>query len=500
MASRVYHAPQDETALAQFAYTPAPYTVLVDGQAAPLRGARVSAMPFNRWWPGHQRPLDQTEIAWFVTFAWAEGAVLRVTPKTAFKTAVVRPLSRGVVPEVLDGSVAFPIPKPGQYTLEIDGTRHALHIFADPAAAYAVQPGADVIYFGAGVHDAGAIELTSGQTLYIDEGAVVYGRVHAIGAAGVRILGRGVLDSSRVVEDPALALDLSPHFNVHDAERPGTIVLEYCTDVEIEGVTVRDPVFLAIRPVCCRRATLENVKVIGCWRYNSDGIDFLNSVDCAARDCFVRTFDDSLCIKGFFFLHQGCMFYQDRAFDVAENIVFERCVVWNEWSHALEVGIDLCARAVRHCAFRDCDVIHGQEYMMDVTNADYAPVSDILFENIRIEYDEVIRRPFIQTCDGEVYPDDPADAYMPYLFSVQIINLNEVSQGGVIRGTIRGVTFRNIRVTARRMPPSILRGYDAAHGVEDVVIEDLRCNGVRVERLEDVRAQIGAYVKNVALR
>ena len=39
------------------------YTVRAGADVVPVRFCRVSAMPYNTVWPGHQRPLDQTEEA-----------------------------------------------------------------------------------------------------------------------------------------------------------------------------------------------------------------------------------------------------------------------------------------------------------------------------------------------------------------------------------------------------------------------------------------------------
>ena len=44
--------------------------------------------------------------------------------------------------------------------------------------------------------------------------------------------------------------------------------------------------------------TIANVKLVGLWRYNADGIDVCNSQDVVVSDCFVRAFDDALVIKG----------------------------------------------------------------------------------------------------------------------------------------------------------------------------------------------------------
>jgi hypothetical protein len=38
---------------------------------------------------------------------------------------------------------------------------------------------------------------------------------------------------------------------------------------------------------------ISNYKLIGLWRYNSDGIEICNSEDVTIRDSFVRSFDDS---------------------------------------------------------------------------------------------------------------------------------------------------------------------------------------------------------------
>ena len=43
------------------------YEVYVNGVKAELNTARVSAYPFNRRWPGHQRQIEQTELVNFLS-------------------------------------------------------------------------------------------------------------------------------------------------------------------------------------------------------------------------------------------------------------------------------------------------------------------------------------------------------------------------------------------------------------------------------------------------
>jgi hypothetical protein len=68
-----------------------------------VRACRESRIPFNRYWPGRQRSLDQTERASYLAFE-AEGTVsCSVKAKWACEKAVIRPLSAGIRPVVTNG-------------------------------------------------------------------------------------------------------------------------------------------------------------------------------------------------------------------------------------------------------------------------------------------------------------------------------------------------------------------------------------------------------------
>ena len=58
-----------------------------------LNTARVSAVPFNRRWPGHQRCLEETELINFLSCAADEPLEFEITPKNPFEKIDIRPKS-----------------------------------------------------------------------------------------------------------------------------------------------------------------------------------------------------------------------------------------------------------------------------------------------------------------------------------------------------------------------------------------------------------------------
>ena len=274
------------------------YAVEVDGEKAPVSEVRCSTMPFNRRWPGRQRQIEQTELCGMVRFAFSGKATVAVTAAKDFRTVRIRPLSRNVAFHRKGRTVTFDIGRPGGYSVEFDGYHNNLHVFADAPGA---RPGRNALVFGPGTHDIGIRWLKSGDTVYLDPGAVVYGCFHASNATDIAILGRGIIDMSRIKEKILFPATGDGHEAVKNAKRVHTLEFRNCRNVKIDGVVIRDSLLYNIAMWGCDDVAISNVKIIGQWRFNTDGIDLHNCRRARVVDCFARTFDDTFCFKA----HEG---------------------------------------------------------------------------------------------------------------------------------------------------------------------------------------------------
>ena len=464
----IHPAPVEETPSAD-------YTVTVNGQPVFVHQARVSAQPINQVWPGYQRPLEQTEMAAFAT--WDMGGPVEVAVASArpVREVKVRPASRGITPSLEGQTLRFTLDRPGAVTVEVNGMRRALHLFANPPEAGAPDPEDPAVrYFGPGVHCPGVIRMTSGQTVYLAGGAVVYGAIVAEKADHIVIRGRGILDGSKFSRGDVHAL----------------INTLGCNHVTIEGITLRDPCGWTLVPVVCREVRIRNIKLIGLWRYNADGIDFVNSRNCSVEDSFVRSFDDCIVFKGL----KGWPGVECN-FEPVTDIQVRRCVLWCDWGRALEIGAETMASEVSGLSFEDCDIIHSLDVAMEVQNGDRAHCHNLLFSNIRVELDDDCARPVYQKQRGQAYAVAPADRHLSQL--IVLVTSENMWSRDPVRGRVDGIRFKDIEVTAWAMPELYFAGRDAEHGVRDVSIENLRINGRRVRNVEEARFTIKPFVSDV---
>ncbi len=486
------------------------YKVKINGKPVELDTARVSAMPFNRRWPGHQRGLEQTELINFLSLSADEPLNFEIKPQKPFEEVVVRPLSLGIKPEVdADGVIRFTLEKSAYFTVEPYGRHNALHLFVDPVMEYNIDKNSeDVIYFGKGEHDAGIIELQSNQTLFIDEGAVVYACIRAMDAENIKILGRGILDNSRNKAEILYEYNAENNDSaINNAKRLHTVQIEYCTGVEIEGITVRDSLVYNIRPIACKDLHISNVKIIGCWRYNSDGIDMHNCENVVIDNCFLRTFDDSICIKGFDCYYEGdveeavkeAMYRGGKAYDVFKKVRVRNCTVWNDWGKSLEIGAETRAEEICDVIFENCDVIHATGSVLDSYNIDYADVYDITYRDINVEYDDLIGVPRIQTCDAMEYVNDDEN-YKPWLICVMTAYHHEYSAGGNRRGKSHDIKFKNIHLFGRHEPTMYFAGYDEEHKVKDILVENVFWNGKLITEFKEENFVENAYTENIVYK
>ncbi len=475
------------------------YEVKINGKAVELNTARVSAVPFNRRWPGHQRQKSQTELVNFLSYEADESVTFEIIPKKPFKNVIIRPLSLGIKPQISDGKITFTMDKPAYISVEPYGINNVLHIFGNQVSEYDIDFDAEnVLYFGKGEHYVELIELKSGQTLFIDKGAVLYTRVHAIDAQNIKILGRGILDNSKHHEEILFDVDDSPNSAMkRNAIRKHTIQFEYCENIEVEGITIRGSLLYNIKPIACENIHISNVKIIGSWKYNSDGINTVNCKNVLIENCFVRTFDDCICTKGFDFYTADdvdkavfeASHRNGKVYDVSKDINVKNCMLWPDYSGGLCIGAETKAEEMCNIVYEDCDVVHFNCSAFDCYNIDYAHVHDITYRNINVEYDDIALRPKGQKSDDDVYENTPG--WIPYLLAVRTTYHSEYSAGGNRRGKTDNINFENIRMFGIYPPKVKVFGYQDEYKTKDVTFKNFSINGKPVTEWNEFILETG---------
>ena len=434
------------------------YTVRCAGKELPVHEVTVSAMPFNRVWAGVQRANDQTEPAYFVTVDAEDPVTLEISVAEGFESYELRPRAYGLHAVRSGNTVTLTADGPMQFSFEPDDFHHALHVFVNPVS---VRPQGDIIYYGPGVHTAGLIWLESGRTLYLDEGAWVYGTIFAKDAQDIKILGRGVLDSSpyRRENDPAPdgheIRDILEQKGVYTPEvlRPSltcaNLILWGCRDVLVEGVTLVDSMrWSVILRNGCENVTMDNVKLVGQWRYNADGIDVCASRNVTVKNCFVRSFDDCFVARAP---------YLEGEWQNVENIAVENCVLWCDWGKALEIWCGDKPCAVRNISFKNIFITHLDQMAVSVSTwygSGATLVENVSYTDIFIDGDDAYRVPQIQSEAQPAYL--PQTGFVPWLLNIHAMKLGRFTgnQGfaaaedlSVFHLRYRNFSFENVRYT-----------------------------------------------------
>lgn len=360
--------------------------------------------------------------------------------------AVVKPTSKGIVPEIREGRLHFAWQGPGQLVVEVNGLP-PLFLFVNPPEEYVPAEGdPGVIYFGPGVHEAGYIELTDNQTVYLAPGALVYGGIRATGASNINVRGRGVLDG--------------------DYRFSQMVLLEECTDVFFEGVTIRNSKHWTNTLVNCNDVEYRNVKVIG-FGPSSDGINPMGSRRVMTANSFMRCTDDCVAIKALNPLHP-----------VEDITVENNIMIGYAYADRVTIGFETNAEYIRDIIVRDCDIllarggsrVDGHSGFSIICDGP-ARISNVLFEDIRVERSEV------------------------KLFELHITDGTKYGQGPP--GQIHDVTIRDVEWFHEG--PIVLWGYDEGHQVKNVRFENCQIAGSPLIEHRDRVMQINAHVEGVTI-
>jgi hypothetical protein len=494
----LYDAPEPEIKSDDF-------EMFVNNKPAFVYQARVSKYPINQIWSGYQRPINQTEIASFTYFDIQGEAAIKIISKKDIKTLDIRPREYLIKPTIEGNAIAFKISKPSQIIVEVNGYHHALHIFANPVEIYNIdKQDPKVHYFGPGIHEAGVINLNSNETVFIDGGAIVHGVINSENARNIKIIGRGILDASKIERGKA----------------PNMITLNHVTNAYINGIILRDPHMWTVVPINCDSIMIDNIKLIGLWRYNADGIDIVNSNNVTIRNTFIRSFDDNIVLKGLKSTY-------NEHYNIMENIVVDNCVLWNDWGRAMELGAEIVTDTMKNITFSNCYIPHFTTVAMDIQNCDRGYVKNVLFENISIE-DPILdsvrvgNTPIVKKAWGKIivlgiygsfYSSDTLRGNINNIY-FRNIRYNRtypeaISHFGFDNMTIeKNTNFKNydifirdnmyfgdIRYNCTHSNNIYLSGFDGNHMIDNIFINDYFIDGKKISDMQPVGKN--EFVKNV---
>jgi len=284
----------------------------------------------------------------------------------------------------------------------------------------------NILYFESGkiYKNVERYRLNDGDTVYIAENAIVQGAFDLDRANHITIYGRGIVYNG----------------NKRHTKDFAVIFADFATNVLLKGITLVNSTGWNFRSFASSNITIKNIKTIGQWLYNTDGIQS-GVHELLVEDCFLQTNDDCLTINGF-----------------AENTEYRNNIGWNIYNGS-HVMLGWNTAQVKNAHIHDDIVIRNGgvdsgpftmrlKSVQDVFGPNY--YKNILVENIIVE--EII--------DNTVWLSMKVDTLKPSLTMKNVKYRNiEIIKTGTVHGIIQGdtfynrpihnVTFENIRINGQ---------------------------------------------------
>lgn len=301
--------------------------------------------------------------------------------------------------------------------------------------------------YAPGEHYAGKIELKSGESVRIEEGAVVHGTILGKGD-NISISGRGIFH--------------------------GTIRMEHCDHLSVCDITVCNSIHSWTNTlVCCTNSSYRNVKVYsGGAQWSQDGINPVSCKNFTIENCFIRTIDDCIAIKSF---------VSDKNGDMgSRNITVKGCTLvgWN-FADGITAGFELNGGEVRDILIQDCDILKargsgrtGGHSAFSIVCDGAADVHHITYDDIRITSDIRPKNLELVITDGKLYGDDEP-------------------------GQMHDITMRKIQWNNDSIP-FIIQGREG-HVIRNVLFEKCTLSGKAIRTMEDAPFKI-KYAENIRFK
>jgi len=180
------------------------------------------------------------------------------------------------------------------------------------------ENGGGRLVFKVGRYVTGTLYLKSNVTIELGEGAILVGStnpydydlnsgwlalIFALGQENIGIEGKGVIDGrGRQLANNFVAQAcngvIKDNLKLGRVEnRPKLIYFQGCKNVNMKGITVKNPAFWTQTYDKCENLLIDGITVSSRATWNNDGMDIVDCNGAVIQNCFVDATDDGICLK-----------------------------------------------------------------------------------------------------------------------------------------------------------------------------------------------------------
>ena len=386
---------------------------------------------------GQKIKVYHTKAADFAVICFNENTEITIKTQKTFENVTVRPIRENynVSTNKDNNEISLSLSNKHRISVEPYGLENPLFIFC---AEYIQKPeNATHIFERGTVSDIGLTKLTSGDCVYIEDGATVIGCFTADNEKDITITGNGIIWGLPMLERK-------------DIKKPSAVLFIECENVKISGVTFAESASWTVVPTACKNTVITGINIIAS-KMSSDGIDVVGCEDTEISHCFVCVNDDCIAVK-------AVGYFDSRGKKNVRNIRASDCVFWKlDCGNAIEIGYETSCEEICDIIFENIDVIHSQYEgwqsggVFTIHNGDRAHVHDIIYRDIYVE-----------------------DAHEKLIDFKILSSKYSVDKQ---RGKVSDIIFDGIYVSGDVLPPSIFRGYESDDGTFELI------NNVKIRNL-----------------
>lgn len=436
------------------------YNVWINSVEAIVYVARVQ----DGRWAKERTGLDFGGNYSFVSFDMKNPVEVKIQSKNKqLNNTIIRPGNANVKRLVkTKNEITFTIDNPTKLSIEPDGKNGPLLLFANPVDDFVPDRNdTNLIYFGPGIHMPDTLEGQTGKprppvisvgdnkTLYLAEGAILKAGVRVEGD-NVKICGRGIICGNE---------------QVWGEYSRNLILVDRSNNVVVKDIILRGGATWTMPLRNSHNIVIDNIKIVGGRAQNDDGINPVNSSDVLITNCFIRTDDDCIALKGM---------RQPPDNENVEQITVENSILWCDRARIFLLGHESRAEYMRDLTFRNIDILHFSMTAFLLEPGEEMRLENVLFEDFRINGEG-------QNSLIRVKPT--VNRYMH----------NKVP------GYIEDITFKNISITGSMGPYKIeLIGADDQHTVSGVHFTDVSVLGNKLSP-EYQYFEVGDFVSNITV-